>query len=79
MSHRVEVLVEDAPYDTLESIARRCGRTVAEIVGDLVAQHFGPERAGAGKSLSSIEGIVDDPGAAELDHDAILYGATKPR
>jgi hypothetical protein len=36
-------------------------------------------RAMAGKSLDSIEGIVDDPGAAELDHDAVLYGAAKPR
>ena len=79
MSHRVEVLVEDAPYNTIESIARRCGRSVAEIVGDLVAQHFSPERAGAGKSLDSIEGLVDDSGAAELDHDAVLYGAAKPR
>ncbi|MCC6552197.1 MAG: hypothetical protein IT372_04130 [Polyangiaceae bacterium] len=74
-----EVLVEDEPYETLESIARRCGRSVAEIVGDLVAQHFGASRAGAGKGLGAIEGIVDDPAAAELDHDAVIYGAAKPR
>jgi hypothetical protein len=79
MSHRVEVLVDDAPYETLELIARRCGRTVAEIVADFLAQHFGPERTGTGKTLGSIEGIVDDPGASKLDHDAVLYGAAKPR
>jgi hypothetical protein len=79
MSHRIEVLVDDAPYEALEAMARRYSRSVAEIVGDLVRQHVAPSGPSPATSLADIEGIVDDPGAATSDHDAALYGASKPR
>lgn len=77
MAHRVELIVDDAPYEALESIARRRGRSVAEIVADLVMQHLGSGRPAAERSLADIEGIVDDPGASALDLDAVIYGAGK--
>ncbi len=79
MTHRIEVLVDDAPYEALEAMARRYSRSVAEIVGDLVRQHVAPGGSPPARSLTDIEGIVDDAGAAAVDLDAILYGAPKPR
>ena len=78
MTHRIEVLMDDAPYEVLEAMARRYSRSVAEIVGDLVRQQLAPQSPPLARSLADIEGIVDDAGAAAIDHDAVVYGAPKP-
>ncbi|MFT3773888.1 MAG: hypothetical protein QM820_51625 [Minicystis sp.] len=69
--------MDDAPYEALEALAQECGRSVAEIVGDLVRQYVAPGASPPRRSLSDIEGIVEDAGASGVDPDVILYGASK--
>jgi hypothetical protein len=80
MTHRVEVLMDDAPYEALEAMARRCRRSVAEMVEELVMQHLPLGGTPPPRSLADIAGIVDDAGAATVDPDTLLYGGgARPR
>jgi hypothetical protein len=76
MAHSVEVVVEDAPYEALESIALRRGRSVAEVVRDLLMQQLGSVASAPRRRLADMEGIFDDPSGA-ADHDVVLYGGSK--
>ena len=73
--HRAQILIEEWQYDTLKAEAERRGKSISEIVRELLSDRF-DRKPGKG-GLTTITGIVDDPKTSGKHHDSYLYGARK--
>ena len=73
---RTQILLDVWQYAALEARAQREGRSISEILRELVSSRLGPSDSSAG-DLVAIEGVGEDRGAYGRDHDRLLYG--KPR
>jgi hypothetical protein len=73
--HRAQILLEEWQFEMLKAKAQREGKSVSELVREILAEAFGARRPSASKrGLSGIAGIVRDPGLSGRDHDEVLYG-----
>lgn len=70
--HRAQVILEEWQYQALRSLAERKGRSVSELLRDILTKHLRPRPSK--KGLSAIEGIVSDPTVRGDAHDEVLYG-----
>ncbi|MBI1731546.1 MAG: ribbon-helix-helix protein, CopG family [Gammaproteobacteria bacterium] len=76
--HRAQILLDDWQYAALKARAQREGRSMSEMLRELLATQLGrPDAAGSG--LSAIEGIGEDRAACGRDHDRFLYGKVSRR
>ena len=71
--HRTQVLIDDWQYAALKARAEREGRSLSEILRELIAAQLSQQKS-AGNNLSAIEGIGEDRAAYGRDHDQHLYG-----
>lgn len=74
--HRTQILLDDWQYAALKARAQREGRSMSEMLRELLTAQLGSPNRSAG-SLAAIEGIGEDRAAYGRDHDRFLYG--KPR
>lgn len=74
--HRAQILIEEWQYQTLKSEADRKGKSISELIRDMLTERFRRRRR---DGLEELDGIVSDPQTSGRDHDLFLYGATKPR
>lgn len=74
--YRAQVLIEEWQYQTLKSEAEREGKSVSELIRDMLTDRFRRRRK---DGLDDLDGIVSDPKTKGKDHDLHLYGARKPR
>ena len=73
--HRAQILLEDWQYDTLRQEAERQGKSISELVRNLLSERYSNRMAKPG--LGKITGIVSDPQSSGKDHDVYLYDAKK--
>ena len=75
--HRTQIILDDSQYVALREKARRTGKSMGQLIRELLTQDF----QGASKdhrrralSLAKMTGILKDPGFGGEDHDDVLYG-----
>ncbi|MGA9750192.1 MAG: ribbon-helix-helix protein, CopG family [Acidobacteriota bacterium] len=75
--HRTQIILDDAQYVALREKARRTGKSMGQLIRELLAQQFEPgakPRRGKASGLAKMTGILKDPGFGGEDHDDVLYG-----
>lgn len=78
--HRTQVMLEDSQYVALRERARRNGKSMGEIIRELLSREasLGAERIlKESEGLYALEGALSDGAMAAKDHDSILYGKRK--
>lgn len=70
--HRAQILIEEWQYDTLRAEAERLGKSISEIIRDILSDRY--HRKPVKSRLAAITGIVADDKTAGKDHDEYLYG-----
>jgi hypothetical protein len=73
--HRTQLLIEDWQYEYLKSISEEQGKSISEIVREIIAAFI--EEGTSGESLSAICGLGEDSEGYGRDHDRLLYGKVK--
>lgn len=74
--HRTQILLDDWQYAALKARAQCEGRSMSELLRDLLNAELGAPGSPAG-DLAAVEGVGEDRSAYGRDHDRFLYG--KPR
>jgi len=72
--HRTQILLENWQYETLKTLAEQEGRSLGDLVRNLLARQLRNNGKSAQARLASIEGLGADRGASGRDHDRFLYG-----
>ncbi len=75
--HRTQLLLEEWQYEALKARAERSGRSLSDVVREILAAHLAPSQP-AEDPLFALDSVFDDPGVSGADHDAFLYGSRKP-
>lgn len=78
--HRTQVMLEESQYVALRERARRSGKSMGEIIRELLSREasLGPGRTlKESEGLFALEGALNDGAMAAKDHDTILYGRRK--
>lgn len=72
--HRTQIILEDWQYQTLRARAEREGRSLSDLVRELLHEALArPPKSRRGR-LKDIEGVGEDSAAYGRDHDRFLYG-----
>ena len=73
--HRSQIMLKEHQYAYLVSEAQRHGRSISQIVRELIDEHIEHTRDLENDPFFDITGMVegDDPNAA-IDHDNYVYG-----
>jgi len=71
--HRTQILLDDWQYSALKSRAEREGRSMSELLRELISQQLG-EAAPGRLDLKNIRGVGEDRAAYGREHDRFLYG-----
>ena len=78
--HRTQILLEEWQYEMLKAKAEREGRSMSEILRDVLGAALGGKRRPADqRALDSVAGLVNEPGLSGRDHDEVLYGPRRTR
>jgi hypothetical protein len=75
--HRTQVLIEEEQYLLLRTEARRSGKSLGQVIRELIDKGLKREsqkKGGDRSSLAGLEGVFDDEGFDVRDHDRVLYG-----
>lgn len=72
--HRTQLLIEDWQYESLRARAEREGRSLSDLVREILDSVLTSPAQHRRHRLSDIEGIGEDSGAYGDDHDRHLYG-----
>ncbi|MCZ7649400.1 MAG: hypothetical protein M5U26_29775 [Planctomycetota bacterium] len=75
--HRAQVLIEEWQHEVLKARAEREGKSVSELLRELLDREFAGSKKSGAKGLRAIKGIFSDPQVRGRDHDRILYGKGK--
>jgi len=70
--HRTQVMLEEWHYKYLKSAAERQGRSLSEVLRDILSKYV-DERGTGPRRLKEIAGIGADEEASGRDHDRWLY------
>lgn len=70
---RTQLMLEDWQYQALKSRAQREGRSMSELLREMLDAYLGrsPRR---GSAMDRARGIGEDRTATGRDHDTFLYG-----
>jgi plasmid stability protein len=71
--HRTQLLLDDWQYAALKARAEREGRSISDLLRELITQQVGVPQPGA-SDLEPMRGIAEDKAAYGRDHDRFLYG-----
>lgn len=74
--HRTQLLFEDDQYLDLRRQAAREGRSMGDLVREIVAAGLAArrQRSGAGGGLGELRGLIEDADGVARAHDEALYG-----
>lgn len=73
---RTQLMLEEWQHQRLKTMAEREGRSLSDLVREILTRHLQPKSGRARRGLAAIEGAGSDSGAAGRDHDRFLYGDT---
>jgi plasmid stability protein len=77
--HRSQILLETWQYETLKVQAERQGKSISEVVRDIVSRHLSAAPRGRRQKLRAVEGMIDDGEEVARNHDRYLYGGDNLR
>jgi hypothetical protein len=66
-------MLEDWQYEKLKALANRSGRSISDLVREILSGHF-ESGARAADRLSEVEGVAEGPEDLGREHDRYLYG-----
>ena len=75
--HRTQVLLEESQYQELRARARRDGKSMGQVIRELLAAGLTATRDDAvstASDLRSLRGMFSKPALHGRDHDRHLYG-----
>lgn len=75
--HRTQITLEDSQYVTLRERARRTGKSMGQLIREMLNQELEAKpkaRKGHASGLAKLAGVLNDPGFGGKDHDEALYG-----
>lgn len=75
--HRTQLSLEEWQYEALLALSQREGRSLSNLVREILSQHLRRTRKSARAKLLELEGIGANPEATGRDHDRILYGSDR--
>ena len=75
--HRTQLLLEDWQYEALLARAEREGRSMSDLIREILKASLTPSPRSKLNRLAKIEGIGEDAEAYGEDHDRHLYGDLK--
>lgn len=75
---RTQILLNDWQYEALKARAQREGRSMSELLRQILDTHLGKGRARTPR-LADIRAIGEDRTARGRDHDRFLYGKSGRR
>lgn len=70
---RAQVLIEEWQHARLKSLADRSGKSISELLREILGERLGPRRSRKG-GLEAIAGIESDAQTSGREHDLYLYG-----
>ncbi|MCG6870495.1 MAG: ribbon-helix-helix protein, CopG family [Gammaproteobacteria bacterium] len=73
--HRTQILLEEWQYETLRSRAEREGRSLSDLVRELLRVALEDSGSRTSSRLDAMEGIGEDTASYGENHDRYLYGA----
>ena len=73
--HRTQILLEELQYETLRSRAEREGRSLSDLVRELLRVALEDSGSRTSSRLGAMEGVGEDAASTGEDHDRYLYGA----
>ncbi len=73
--HRSQILLEDWQHEALKLLAERKGKSISEVVREILAEHLKEHGTSSKAGLKRIEGLGYAPEASGRHHDTYLYGA----
>ncbi len=69
--HRTQLMLEEWQYEALRSRAEGEGRSISDLVRDILGAHLKQPKRGR---LALIEGVAEGPSDLAREHDRYLYG-----
>ena len=75
---RTQILLEDWQYEALKARAQREGRSMSELLRQILAAHLG-KRGARTPRIADIRAVGEDRTARGRDHDRFLYGKSGRR
>jgi len=75
--HRTQLLLEEWQYEALRSRADREGRSISDLLREILKTSLTPSSMTKQGRLGEIKGIGEDAEAYGEDHDRHLYGDLK--
>ncbi len=73
---RTQLLLEEWQHLQLKTMAEREGRSLSDLVREILTRHLQAKRSRSHRGLAAIEGAGADSRASGRDHDRFLYGDT---
>jgi len=70
--HRTQLIIEEWQHEYLKSISEEKGKSISEIVREMITAFV--EENTLGEPLSAICGLGEDNEGCGRDHDRLLYG-----
>jgi plasmid stability protein len=74
--HRTQLMLEEWQYEALKARAERSGRSISDIVREILDSHLAPSRTKE-DPLFAMESLFDDAQVSGAEHDGVLYGKPK--
>ena len=75
--HRTQLLLEEWQYEALRARAEREGRSLSDLIREILRVALAPAATPARRRLVTIEGIGEDTAGYGDKHDRFLYGEEK--
>ncbi|ODS31237.1 MAG: hypothetical protein SCARUB_03631 [Candidatus Scalindua rubra] len=69
--HRTQLIIEDWQYEYLRDLSDEKGKSISEIVREMISSFIEEEISGS--ALSDICGIGEDEEGSGKDHNKLLY------
>ena len=70
--HRTQILLDEDRYEELRELARREGKSLGQLVRELVELGLKKRRGGKRPTLMDFHGFITDA-EPDPDHDAVVY------
>ena len=77
--HRTQLLLEEWQYEALRARADREGRSLSDLIREILSASLAPQSTTRRGRLEAIQGIGEDAEAYGMNHDRHLYGELKDR
>ena len=72
--HRTQLILEDWQYEKLRSLSEQQGRSISELLREILTKHLGSEARRVSERLAEVCGIAEGPEDLAREHDRYLYG-----